>query len=126
VDIAQEWSGDILQVMSEDDDLSYAVPKEGSNLWQDCLAIPKGAPHPNNAHAFVNFLFDAQIGADIANAIQYGTPNKASKALLKDDYLKNPAVFPDSSVLANCEPTLYLGEQATRVRDEAWTRIQAA
>ncbi len=126
VDIAQEWSGDILQVMSEDDDLSYSVPKEGSNLWQDCLAIPKGAPHPNNAHAFVNFLFDAQIGADIANAIQYGTPNKASKALLKDDYLKNPAIFPDASVLANCEPTLYLGEQATRVRDEAWTRIQAA
>lgn len=126
VDIAQEWSGDILQVMSEDDDLSYSVPREGSNLWQDCLAIPKGAPHPNNAHAFVNYLFDAKVGADIATTIQYGTPNKASKALLKDDYLKNPAIFPDPAVLANCEPTLYVGEQATRTRDEAWTRIQAA
>ena len=46
VDLCQEWNGDIVQVMAEDDDLDYVVPKEGSLLWQDTVAIPTGAPHP--------------------------------------------------------------------------------
>src|SRR5690606_28009553 len=46
VDITQEWNGDILQVMEEDDDLDYVVPVEGGMLWEDCLCIPNGAPHP--------------------------------------------------------------------------------
>ena len=46
VDLTMEWNGDILQVMDEDDDLSYVVPKEGGLLWEDTLAIPRGAPAP--------------------------------------------------------------------------------
>ena len=46
VDITMEWNGDILQVMAEDDDIGYTVPKEGGLLWQDCLCIPNDAPHP--------------------------------------------------------------------------------
>ncbi len=126
VDLAQEWNGDMLQVMAEDDDLTYVVPKEGSMLWEDCLAIPRGAPHPENAHAFINFLFEPKIGADLAAAIQYGTPNAAAKALMPESYTRNPAIFPSEAVLERCELATYLGEEATRVRDEAWTRIQAA
>ena len=126
VDVAQEWNGDILQVMNEDDDITYVVPDEGSNLWQDCLAIPADAPHPENAHAFINYILEPEVGADIARTVQFGTPNEASKKLLDTDYLKNPAIFPPEAVLAKCEPSLYLGEEATRLRDEAWSRIQAA
>ncbi len=126
VDVAQEWNGDILQVMNEDDDITYVVPKEGSNLWQDCIAVPAGAPHPENAHAFINYIFSPEAAADIARTVQFGTPNEAAKKLLGDDYLKNPAIFPPEAILTRCEPSLYLGEQATRVRDEAWSRIQAA
>ena len=126
VDVAQEWNGDILQVMNEDDDITYVVPDEGSNLWQDCLAIPADAPHPENAHAFINYILEPEVGADIARTVQFGTPNEASKKLLDADYLKNPAIFPPEAVLAKCEPSLYLGEEATRLRDEAWSRIQAA
>ena len=46
VDLAQEWNGDILQLMGEDKDVGWVVPTEGGILWQDCLCIPKGAPHP--------------------------------------------------------------------------------
>ncbi|MEZ5649240.1 MAG: spermidine/putrescine ABC transporter substrate-binding protein [Burkholderiaceae bacterium] len=126
VDLAQEWNGDMLQVMAEDKDLAYVVPKEGSMLWEDCLAIPRGAPHPDNAHAFINFLFEPQIGADLAEAIQYGTPNAAARKLMPEEYTANPAIFPPDAVLERCELATYLGEQATRARDEAWTRIQAA
>ena len=126
VKICQEWNGDIKQIMAEDDDVDYVVPKEGSLLWQDVLAIPKGAPHPQNAHAFINFVLDAEVGLEIANTIKYATANKAAKDLSADDYKNNQVIFPPADVIAKCEPGLYLGEEATKLRDETWTRIQAA
>jgi len=126
VDVVMEWNGDILQIMAEDDDISYVVPKEGSNVWQDCLCIPTGAPHPENAHAFINFVLDGEAGAAIADFIQYATPNNAARALLSDDYNKNPAIFPDDATLARCEAAIYLGEDVQRLKDEAWTRVLAS
>jgi spermidine/putrescine transport system substrate-binding protein len=121
-----EWNGDILQVMEEDEDIAYAVPKEGGLLWQDCLCVPKGAPHPNNAHAFINFVLDAKAGAAIADFIQYATPNKAAKAMLPPEYSQNPAIFPPDEVTRKSEASIYKGEDYQRLIDETWTRIQAA
>ena len=126
VDLTMEWNGDILQVMAEDDDLSFVVPNEGGVLWQDTLCIAKGAPHPENAHAFINFVLDAEVGAAIADFIQYATPNKAARALMPDEYNNNPAIFPSDEVIARCEPPLYLGEAVQRLYDESWTRVLAA
>jgi len=126
VDACMEWNGDIKQVMSEDVDLNYVVPTEGSLMWQDTVAIPKGAPHPDNAHKFLNFILDAEVGKDIATTIQYATTNAAAKKLMPKEYLEHPAIFPSAEIIAKCEPALYLGEDATRVRDEIWTRVKAA
>ncbi len=126
VDIAMEWNGDILQAMAKDDDISYVVPREGSILWQDTLAIPRGAPHPENAHAFMNFVLEAEAGAAIAEAIRYATPNAAAKALLPADYTGNPGIFPKAETLAACEPALYRGKEVARLYEAAWTRIRAA
>ncbi len=122
----QEWNGDIAQVMVEDKDLDYAVPKEGTNIWEDTWAIPTGAPHPENAHAFLNFILDAENGKKIATTVQYATPNAAAKKLMPPEYTGSSAIYPPSDVLAKCESTIYLGEEAAKVRDEIWTRIQAA
>ncbi len=62
VDIVMEYNGDIAQVMAEDDDIDFVLPKEGSIRQSDTLAIPKGAPHPENAHKFINYLLDAEVG----------------------------------------------------------------
>jgi spermidine/putrescine transport system substrate-binding protein len=126
VDACMEYNGDIIQVMAEDEDLAFALPTEGSLLWQDTMAIPTGAPHPMNAHAFLNFVLDAQAGKHIAETIRYATPNAAAKALMDADYTSNPAIFPPAEIVAKCEPGLYLGEEATKVRDEIWTRIKSA
>jgi spermidine/putrescine transport system substrate-binding protein len=126
VDLTMEWNGDILQVMEEDDDIGFVVPSEGGLLWEDTLAIPKGAPHPENAHKLIDFILDAEAGAAIADFIQYATPNAAAKALMSTDYTENPAIFPPAEVIGRCESAIYLGEDATRLYDEAWTRIQAA
>jgi len=126
VDVTMEWNGDILQVMAEDDDLAYVVPKEGGLLWQDCLCIPTGAPNPGNAHAFIDFMLDAKNGAAIADTIQYATPNAAARELMDAAYRDNPAIFPPDSVLEICEASIYKGEAYQRLIDEAWTRIGAA
>jgi spermidine/putrescine transport system substrate-binding protein len=126
VDLTMEWNGDILQVMAEDEDIGYAVPREGGLLWQDCLCIPKGAPHPDNAHKFINYILDADAGALIADFIQYATPNAAAKAKLPAEYRDNPAIFPPPEVTKVSESSIYKGEGYQRLIDEAWTRIQAA
>ncbi len=126
VDLTMEWNGDILQVMLEDDDIGYAVPKEGGLLWEDCLCIPMGAPHPDNAHAFINYILDADAGALIADEIQYATPNAAAKARMDESYTANPAIFPPADVTAASEASIYKGEEYQQLIDETWTRIQAA
>ncbi len=126
VDIAMEWNGDILQAMAADDDISYVVPREGSIVSEDALAIPRGAPHPENAHAFINFVLDAEAGAAIAETVRYATPNAAARALLPESYTRNPGIFPSEETLAACEPALYRGQEAARLYEAAWTRIRAA
>jgi spermidine/putrescine transport system substrate-binding protein len=125
VDITMEWNGDIVQVMEEDDDLSYVVPKEGSIVWADNMCVLKGAPHPNNAHAFIDHVLDPVVNAEIANTIHYASPNAAAKSMLLKEDLANPAVYPPDDVIANCEAIVDVGNH-TRLYDEAWTAIQAA
>lgn len=126
VDLAMEWNGDILQIMEEDDDIGYVVPKEGTLLWEDAMCIPKGGENFENAHALINHLLDGEVGAGIAEYIYYATPNKAAQALMDKDYLENPAVFPAVEATEISEASIYPGAEWTRKIDEAWTRIKAA
>lgn len=128
VDICSEFGGDVLQVMKADttNDLDYILPKEGGNTWQDTMAIAKGAPHPENAHKYINYICDAKVNAELMAAINYATPNAAAKATMSDDYKNNPVIFPSAEQLKKAEPSLYLGEDAISAREEIWTAVQAA
>ena len=128
VDICSEFSGDVLGQMQKDptNDMDYILPKEGGNRWQDTMAIAKGAPHPANAHAYINWICDAKVNAELMAAINYPTPNAAAKETMSDDYKKNPIIFPSADQLKKAEPSLYLGEDASSAREEIWTAVQAA
>lgn len=126
VDLAMEWNGDILQVMEEDDDIAYVVPKEGGLVWEDALCLPKGGPNPEGAHAMINYLLDAEVGKDLAEYIYYATPNAAAKALTEEDYRNNPAIFPSDETLSKCESPAYPGLEIVQKIDAAWTRVKAA
>lgn len=126
VDLVLEYNGDIAQAMKEDDDIGFVVPREGSLLNSDTLCIPTGAPRPNNAHAFINYLLDAKAGAEISKTILYPTPNAAAKALMPDDYRKNPVIFPSAEVLAKCEYGAFEGPEKARLYEEIITRVRAA
>ena len=125
VDLVMEYNGDIAQIMAEDEDIGFVVPKEGSLKQADTLCIPKGAPHPENAHAFINHLLDAKVGAEIYKTIKYPAPNAAAIALMDDDYTKNPAIFPPADIIAKCEYPRYAGEEITKLLDESLTRLRA-
>jgi spermidine/putrescine transport system substrate-binding protein len=126
VDLAMEWNGDILQAMTEDDDIGYVLPNEGGLLWEDTLCIPKGGPNPDGAHALINYILDAEAGAKIAEYILYATPNKAARAYLSEEYLNNPAIFPTSEQLAASEVSIFPGAEVVRKIDDAWTRVKSA
>ncbi len=126
VDIIVEYNGDIAQVMAEDSDLGFVVPREGTLINSDCLCIPRGAPRPDNAHAFINFLLDPAVSAGISNTIQYPTPNAAALKLMPAAYRDNPAIFPPAAVMARSEYGDFEGIARTRAVDEAVTEILAA
>jgi spermidine/putrescine transport system substrate-binding protein len=125
VDLVLEYNGDIAQAMVEDKDIGFIIPKEGSQLNSDNLCIPKGAPHPKNAHAFINYLLDGEAGKKITETILYPTPNDAAKTLMPDDYKNNPVIFPPAEVLAKCEYAKFNPELQPKY-EEAFTRVRAA
>jgi len=126
VDVVMEYNGDIAQIMVEDDDVDFVVPKEGALKQSDTLAIPKGAPHPENALKFINFILDPAVGAEISDTIKYPSPNKAAVALMPDDYKNNKVIFPPADVMAKCEYPQYLGPEFARALEEAMTRLRAS
>jgi spermidine/putrescine transport system substrate-binding protein len=124
-DIVMEWNGDILQVMAEDDDLAFATPKEGVQMFVDNVCIAKGAPHPENAHAFINHLLDPSVGVEIVETINYATANLAAREQLPDEPKSNPAMYPPAELIEKSEALIDVGE-ASRLYDEAWTAIKAS
>jgi spermidine/putrescine transport system substrate-binding protein len=126
IDIVMEFNGDIAQVMREDEDLDFVVPKEGSVLHSDALCIAKGAPRPDNAHQFLNYILSASAGAELSRTILYPSPNAASTALMPASYRDNPVIFPPADRLARCEYAIYEGPGQAARFDEAVTRIRAA
>ena len=126
VDLVHEYNGDIAQVMQEDPDIDFVVPREGGLLNSDCLCIPKGAPRPVNAHAFINYLLGARAGAEIAGTILYPTPNAAARTLMPASYRDNPVIFPSPDALRTSEYGRFEGAERQHMFEETMTRIRAA
>ncbi|MEO0031106.1 MAG: hypothetical protein RIS94_864 [Pseudomonadota bacterium] len=126
VDLVIEYNGDIAQVMREDPDLGFVVPREGGIIASDSLCIPKGAPNPDLAHAFIDFVLGAKAGAHIADTIRYPTPNAAALALMPVEYRNNPVIFPPQDALAHCEYSRWRGQDVAARYEQAMTRLRAS
>ncbi len=97
------WNGDAVEFMRTNQDLDFVLPKEGTNLWYDVMAIPKDAPNKAAALAFIDFMLDAQNAAQNADYMGYSTPNQAAYELLDDSFKNNKIAYPDMADLANSE-----------------------
>jgi len=128
--VAVGYSGDVLQARDRAEEaknnvtVKYSVPKEGTVIWFDMMAIPKDAPHPNNAHAWINFIMKPEIVADISNFVNYANGNKESLPFVKDDVKNDPGIYPPSEVKAKLFPDLSHTPEYTRLLTRTWTRFQ--
>ncbi|HMC28816.1 MAG TPA: spermidine/putrescine ABC transporter substrate-binding protein, partial [Verrucomicrobiae bacterium] len=118
------YSGEAVRGTADDADTIYFIPREGSQIWLDNLAVPAKAPHRDLAEKFVNFILDARIGAQVSNFTQFATPNRAARQFIKPEGLNNPAIYPPPEVMVKLEFLEDLGAN-TRLYDEIWTQIKA-
>ncbi len=120
------YSGEAIYTQTENPDLEYVIPKEGSNVWIDSWVIPKNAQNKENAEKFINFLCRPDIAKMNFDYITYSTPNTAARELIEDDAIRNSTIaFPDASQLDRCETFNYLGTKFDSIYNELWREIKS-
>jgi putrescine transport system substrate-binding protein len=98
--IAVGYNGDVMQARdrareaNKGIDIKYAVPKEGSIVWFDMLAIPKDAPNPESAYIFMNYMMDPHVIANISNFKRYANANAASAPFVLPAVKNDPGIYP--------------------------------
>lgn len=128
--VSMGWSGDMLiardraREAENGVEIDYVIPKEGAVVWIDNLAIPADAPHPENAHLFINYLMEPEVMAAVSNYVFYANGNAASVEFIDDDVKNDPAIYPPESVKANLFPDLADERKFTRALSRAWTSIK--
>ncbi len=128
--IALGWSGDVLQARDRANEagkgvrIDFVDPKEGVLRTFDMLAIPADAPHPDNAHKFINFILRADISAEISRFRKYPSANLAALKLLEPQFLMDPIMYPPADALARMQTHPAESLTYARYANRAWTRIR--
>jgi len=128
--MAMTWSGDYSVAAARAEEagveinLSYTVPKEGSNLWFDAMLIPKDAPHPDNALLFLNYMMRPDVIAACTDYIGYANGNEASKKLISPDILGDQAIYPNEETQKRMFQSVVRDEAVQRVITREWTRLK--
>ena len=130
--IAMSWSSDYAlaharaKAVGLNVNLAFTVPKEGANRTFSSLLIPQGAPHPQAAHAFIDFLLRPEVIASISNSIFYGNDNLASRHLISPAILNDVTLYPTPEIEARLYLTAEVSAATERIRTRIWTRIKTA
>lgn len=128
--VAMTWSGDYsvaarrAREAGVPIELRYTVPREGVPVWLDAMYIPADAPHPDNAHKFINFLLRPEVIAEISNFTGYANCNRDATPLVDEEFRNNPAIYPDDEVIARLHATTVLPPKLERRRSRTWTRVK--
>ena len=128
--VALSWNGLVLQARDRGAaatapvEVAYALPREGSVVWMDTVAIPADAPHVDNAHAFLDFLMEPRVIARISQEIGYANGNAASLAYLDGGFRGDPSVYPGAEAMTKLQPDTAESPDYIRDRNRAWTRIK--
>ncbi len=139
--ITMAWSGDVFQLQLDNPDLQFVVPEEGGILWTDNMAIPVGAAHPNAALAMMDYVYDPEVAAQIAEYVNYITPVPGAQEIVRQhaqdaadegdqetaDYLtavaESPLVFPTEDMLSRLYSYKVLDEEEERQWNELFNEV---
>jgi spermidine/putrescine transport system substrate-binding protein len=119
------WTGPIVAMRADPStaDIKYVVPSEGSLFWLDTWVMVAGAPNPNAAYAFLNFIQDPEIQAEETNYNGYGSPNDEAKKYIDPAVLADPAIFPPDDVMAKLEGAIDLSGDQHRI--DIWQEFKS-
>jgi len=127
--LAVGYSGDILQAASRAKEnetgqkVAYSIPKEGTIMWFDSYAIPADAPHPGNAHQFINYMLQPEVIAAVTNIVHYPNGNSAARQFVSKEILEDPSIYPPPEVMAKLVPVLAVSEESTRLMTRGWQKF---
>jgi putrescine transport system substrate-binding protein len=127
--LAVGYSGDILQAASRAKEnetgqkVAYSIPKQGTIMWFDSYAIPADAPHPGNAHRFINYMLQPEVMAAVTNTVHYPNGNSAARQFVSKEILEDPSIYPPPEVMAKLAPVLAVSEESTRLMTRGWQRF---
>jgi len=127
--LAVGYSGDILQAASRAKEngtgqkVAYSIPKEGTIMWFDSYAIPADAPHPDNAHQFINYMLQPEVIAAVTNIVHYPNGNSAARQFVSKEILEDPSIYPPPEVMAKLVPVLAVSEESTRLMTRGWQKF---
>jgi spermidine/putrescine transport system substrate-binding protein len=122
--LALGWNGDAAALQGGDLPVRYVIPEEGSQLWEDDWAISSDAAHPEEAHAFIEFMLRPEVAAQEARYTRYATGNAAAFEMLDEALRGDPATYPPPEVMAKLEAALPHEEAAARRRSEVWRAVR--
>ena len=124
--LAVMWSGDALYAMEGNENLAYAVPKEGSNIWVDPMVIPATAKNKENAEKLIDFLCRPEIARMNCEYIWYSSPNTGAIELMGEDYTENKTINPDADVVERCEWFHDIPDNFLTVYNALWSQVKNA
>ena len=104
--------------------IAYTIPKEGGNLWFDVLAIPKDASNVKEAHAFINYLLQPEVIAQVSDQVGYANPNPGADKLMEESIRTDAAVYPPQAVLERTFVNFELPPKVQRLMTRSWTKVK--
>jgi len=128
--IAVGYNGDVMQARdrareaNKGIEIKYFVPKEGSILWFDMLAIPKDAPDPDSAYAYLNYIMTPKVIADISNFKRYANANAASQPLVLASVKDDPGIYPPPEQRQKLAVQLADSADQTRAITRVWQKFK--
>jgi putrescine transport system substrate-binding protein len=128
--VAVGYNGDVLQARDrartagKGIEIKYTVPKEGSILWFDMLAIPKDAPNPDSAYAFINYVITPRVIADISNFKRYANADAQAQSLLDPSVRDDPGIYPPAEQRQKLAVQLADSTDQTRAITRVWEKFK--
>ncbi len=124
ITIGMMWNGDFVNTHRENKNLKFIFPKDGFVIWLDSLAIPKGAPHVNNAYRFINFLISKEIEKKVMLSSFYALANLDAVKLLPKSLRDDVNFYPPHSILKNGQFQTDISNRALRLYEKYWERLK--
>jgi spermidine/putrescine transport system substrate-binding protein len=124
--LAMAYSADAFRVMQESPKLRYVIPQSGTSLWIDTMAIPKTAPNVAGAYAWMNFLLQPEVSAQLSERLMSATPNQTAKQLLPQRFRQSTVLFPDDQLLAKAETVTPSNDKSiNELYEKYWTKLNS-